>query len=115
MTKQDNVLDGRKILVVEDDYLVAIALAEMLKAAGANVIGPLSEMQEALSFVEKGNDVDAAILDVDLHGQKSYPVAQALAARRIRFVFATGYGDEALDPPGARTRASRSLSTSMPS
>jgi hypothetical protein len=53
---------------------------------------------------------------VDLHdGQKSYPVAQALAARRIRFVFATGYGDEALDPPGARTRASRSLSTSMPS
>jgi two-component SAPR family response regulator len=101
--------------VVEDDYLVAIALAEMLKAVGANVIGLLSEMQETLSFVEKGNDVDAAILDVDLHGQKSYPVAQALAARRIRFVFATGYGDEALDPPGARTRASRSLSTSMPS
>jgi two-component SAPR family response regulator len=102
--------------VVEDDYLVAIALAEMLKAVGANVIGLLSEMQEALSFVEKGNDVDAAIVDVDLHdGQKSYPVAQALAARRIRFVFATGYGDEALDPPGARTRASRSLSTSMPS
>lgn len=97
MTKQDNALDGRKILIVEDDFLVAVALAEMLQAAGANVIGPVSEMQEALSFVEAGNDVDAAILDVDLHGRKSYPVAQALAARRIRFVFATGYGEEAID------------------
>ena len=97
MTEQGNALDGRKILVVEDDYLVALALAEMLKATGANVIGPLSEIQEALSFVEAGNDLDAAILDVDLHGQKSYPVAQALAARQIRFVFATGYGEEAID------------------
>ena len=59
--------------------------------------GPVSEIQEALSFVEKVNDIDAAILDVDLHGQKSYPVAQALAARQIRFVFATGYGEEAID------------------
>ncbi|QGZ59946.1 response regulator [Paraburkholderia acidiphila] len=57
----------------------------------------MSEIQEALSFVEKVNDIDAAILDVDLHGQKSYPVAQALAARQICFVFATGYGEEAID------------------
>lgn len=97
MTDQANALGGRKILVVEDDYLEALALAEMLQAAGADVIGPVSEIQEALSFVEKGDDVDAAILDVDLHGQKSYPVAQALAARQIRFVFATGYGEEAID------------------
>lgn len=97
MTEQDNALDGRKILVVEDDYLEALALAEVLQAAGADVIGPVSEIQEALSFVEKVNDIDAAILDVDLHGQKSYPVAQALAARQIRFVFATGYGEEAID------------------
>lgn len=97
MNGHDNALDGRKILVVEDDYLVAIALAEMLQAAGANVIGPLSDVQEALSFVEAGNPVDAAILDVDLHGRRSYPVARALAARQIRFVFATGYGQETMD------------------
>ncbi|WP_233859954.1 response regulator [Paraburkholderia sp. HD33-4] len=97
MTEQENALDGRKILVVEDDYLVALALADMLQAAGAEVIGPISEIEEALSFVEEGKDVDAAILDVDLHGQKSYPVAQALAARHIRVVFATGYGEEAVD------------------
>jgi CheY-like chemotaxis protein len=97
MSEQGNALDGRKILVVEDDYLVALALAEMLQTAGADVIGPMSEIHEALSFVEEGNDVDAAILDVDLHGQKSYPVAQALVARRIRFVFATGFGEEAVD------------------
>lgn len=97
MTGQENVLNGRKILVVEDDYLVAVAVADMLEAAGAAVIGPMSGLDEALSFVAEHHDVDAAILDVDLHGEKSYPLAQALIARQVRFVFATGYGEEGLD------------------
>ena len=97
MAEQANALAGRKILVVEDDYLVALALADMLQSAGADVVGPMSEVQAALSFVQEGNPVDAAVLDVDLHGEKSYPVAQALVARQIRFVFATGYGEEAVD------------------
>ncbi|BBU33542.1 response regulator (plasmid) [Burkholderia sp. THE68] len=76
---------------------MALALSDMLQSAGAAVLGLMSEVQEALSFVEEGNDVDAAILDVDLHGEKSYPVARALVDRRIHFVFATGYGEEAVD------------------
>jgi CheY-like chemotaxis protein len=99
MANEDNKpLRGCKILVVEDDYLVALAVASLLEEAGASVIGPVGWADEALSLVEDGNErVDAAILDVDLHGQKSYAVADALARRNIRFVFATGYGEASID------------------
>lgn len=77
--------------------LVASALSAMLQAASAHVIGPCSTVAEALSFIADGSEIDAAILDVDLHGEKSYPVAQALLARRVRFVFATGYGEDGIE------------------
>lgn len=62
------------------------------------MIGPFSASSQALSFIEAGNPLDAAILDVDLHGKKSYSVTQALMDRHVRFVFATGYGDDGIDP-----------------
>jgi CheY-like chemotaxis protein len=92
------LLRGRRILVVEDDYLVALALSSALEEAGASVIGPISRAEEAIGVIEEGTQqVDAAILDVDLNGETSYGVADALAMRNIRFVFATGYGAEAVD------------------
>ena len=94
----DQPLRGRRILVVEDDYLVASALASLLEEAGASVVGPVGRADDALCLLEKEQDpVHAAILDVDLHGQQSYSVADALVQRNIRFVFATGYAEEALD------------------
>ncbi len=91
-------LRGRRILVVEDDYLVASAVASLLEEAGASVVGPVGWADDALMLLESEQDqVHAAILDVDLHGQNSYPVADALVQRNIRFVFATGYGEEAVD------------------
>ena len=91
-------LTGRRILVVEDEYLVALVLVELLEEAGAEVVGPVGWLEEAIALIEDGGEqLDAAILDVNLHGRKSYPIADALIARSVGFVFATGYGAGALD------------------
>lgn len=85
-------LEGRRILVVEDDYLVAQVLVALLEDAGAQVVGPVGWIDEAIAFIEGDRQpLDGAVLDVNLHGTKSYPVADALAARSVGFVFATGY------------------------
>ena len=97
MNERAKILDGRRILVVEDDYLVALALSTVLEEAGAHVVGPVASAEEAVALLEEGRErVDAAVLDVDLNGETSYPVADALATRDIRFVFATGYGIDAV-------------------
>lgn len=86
-------LDGRIILIVEDDYLIGETLAELLANEGATVVGPLGWLDEAVAVAkDQGNLFDTAILDLNLHGVLSYPVADALLARDIRVVFATGYG-----------------------
>ncbi|CAN7664082.1 response regulator [Trinickia sp. LjRoot230] len=98
MVEPRTSLEGRKILVVEDDYLEALALSSLLEEVGASVVGPIGWAQEALSLVEQGEQrVDAAILDVDLHGERSYAIADALALRHIGFIFTTGYGADAVD------------------
>jgi DNA-binding response OmpR family regulator len=95
-----SALRGRRILIVEDDYLIAMAIADLLEDAGAEVIGPIAQLDQALAFVEdNAKAFDAAVLDVDLRGRKSYPIADVLAAREVRFVFSTGYGAEAIDHP----------------
>ncbi|WP_053572826.1 response regulator [Caballeronia cordobensis] len=97
MNEQKKILEGRRIMVVEDDYLVALGLSTVLEEAGAHVVGPLASAQEAVALLEEGREmVDAAVLDVDLNGEKSYPVADALESRNIRFIFATGYGIDAV-------------------
>jgi DNA-binding response OmpR family regulator len=91
-------LIGRRILVVEDDYLVAQALLSVLTEAGAAIVGPVGWLDEALIFVREHNDrFDSVVLDVDLHGEKSYPIADILGELNMRFVFTTGYGADSLD------------------
>jgi DNA-binding NtrC family response regulator len=91
-------LMGRRILVIEDDYLVAEILSQMLQDAGAIVLGPIGWRDEALTFISRNSvDFDTVVLDVNLHGQRSYPIADALIERTIAFVFTTGYGADALD------------------
>ena len=85
-------LKGRRILVVEDDYLIAEDVREELQKAGAIVAGPVPSVSEALRLLEGEPSLDAAVLDVNLRdGERSVPIAEALEARAIPFLFATGY------------------------
>ncbi|APA87371.1 response regulator [Paraburkholderia sprentiae WSM5005] len=96
---QGTELRGRRILVVEDDFSVAQALCGLIEEAGAKVVGPIGWFDQALTYVKANQDeFDGAVLDVDLHGEKSYAIADWLAERGVRFVFTTGYGADALDP-----------------
>lgn len=81
-------LDGRHILVAEDDVLVAGALCRALSELGATIIGPAATVPAALHEAA-ATALDAALLDVDLGGAFSYPVADLLLARRVPFVLAT--------------------------
>jgi CheY-like chemotaxis protein len=84
-------LKGVRVLVVEDEYLVAILIREMLESAGCVVSGPIPRLPEALDAVDH-DTYDAAVLDVNLGGQRVDPVAEALSRRNVPFVFVTGYG-----------------------
>jgi DNA-binding response OmpR family regulator len=84
-------LQGVKVLVVEDDPLIAMLLEDMLAKVGAIQIGSARTVDEGLSMVGAG-EADLAILDVNLHGRSSKPIAEALAAIGVPVVYATGYG-----------------------
>jgi DNA-binding NtrC family response regulator len=84
-------LQGRHILVAEDDALVGGELADALRDAGAFVHGPFATVAAALSCLEGGARCDGAVLDIDLADESVFPVAQALRERGIPFVFATGH------------------------
>ncbi len=84
-------LQGRRILVVEDEYILAEDLCGGLEEAGAEVIGPVATVAAALARVAAEDRIDGAVLDVNLHGVKVFPVADALRQRGTPFVFATGY------------------------
>jgi CheY-like chemotaxis protein len=85
-------LEGRRLLIVEDEYLVASELMSALEEAGAKVFGPVSDVERAVEIVE-GSDfkLDCVILDINLRGEKVYPAAALLADQGIPFVFVTGY------------------------
>jgi len=83
---------GYRILVVEDEALIAIDIEETLQALGCQIAGPTGKLETALQLASDER-LDAAILDVTIRGGNSYPVAEQLLARDIPFVLASGYGD----------------------
>jgi CheY-like chemotaxis protein len=82
---------GMRVLVVEDEMMVSMLLEDMLSDIGCTLVGPAKTVKSALKLIEHAG-FDIAILDVNLNGDESYPIADALAARAIPFVFASGYG-----------------------
>jgi ActR/RegA family two-component response regulator len=99
-------LQGRRLLVVEDDYFIAAELARSLERMGAEVVGPAGSVADALGLIESGeHPFDGAVLDIHLGDERVYPVADALAARRVPFVFLTGY--DAVVIPEAYADATR--------
>jgi CheY-like chemotaxis protein len=77
--------------VVEDEMLVAWLLEAILCDLGCSVVGPTSSVDQAPLAVLDAQPIDAALLDVNLNGQKSFPVADVLAVRAVPFSFSTGY------------------------
>ena len=93
------------VLVVEDEWVVAMDHAETLRGADFEVVGPCGTVEEALSAIE-ANHVDAALLDLQLRDGKSYPIAERLRQLGIPFVFLSGYDERVLP---ASMRGSRML------
>lgn len=90
-------LHGLRLLVVEDEYAIAAELTRWLEDEGAQVAGPVGTVEEALELVAREADqLHGAVLDINLHYQPAYPVADALSARGVPFVFTTGYNASAI-------------------
>ncbi len=96
-------LCDRHILVVEDEYVLAVEIRNGLEDAGALVIGPEPSVERALSRIVSEARIDAAVLDVNLSDGRIDPIADALLAQGIPFVFASGYGEDVVASryPGA--------------
>ena len=86
-------LHGRNVLVVEDEFLIALDLCQTLETEGCRVLGPAPTVADALRLLEAGPRPDAVVLDINLGGARAVPVAEALAARGIPFLAATAYHD----------------------
>lgn len=89
---------GCRVLVVEDETLIAILIEDVLGAMECQIVGPAAKLETALQLA-RNETFDIAILDITLRGGKVYPVAEELIARGIPFALASGYGDWALPPP----------------
>jgi CheY-like chemotaxis protein len=87
---------GTRVLIVEDEALIALTTEEMMLDLGLAPCGIAATLSEALSAAEAGG-FDVALLDINLNGTDSYPVAERLQAKGCPFVFATGYGQAAAD------------------
>lgn len=86
---------GKRVLVVEDEPLIGMLLEELLLIFGAQIVGPITHLDQALRLAQ-AEPLDAAILDVHVDGRPSFAVADILDARGLPYLFATGYGRAAL-------------------
>lgn len=96
MSDKPDSLTGRRILIVEDEMVVAMLLEDMLEELGYQIAATAARESEALAAIA-AIEIDAAILDVNLNGKRSYAIADALTERGIPLVFATGYGAGSLE------------------
>jgi len=89
-------IQGLRVLVVEDDSLICLLLEDMLLDLGCQVVGTAGHIKRAIELAQCEENVDVAILDVNLGGRQVFPAADILAKRGVPFLFATGMGADAL-------------------
>jgi len=99
MAKGPSELHGLRILIVEDNFLVADLISEVLADHGCEVVGPVPSLERGWKLAHE-EALDGAVLDVNLAGELSFPIARTLAEREIPFLFLTGY-DDAMAVPEA--------------
>jgi DNA-binding response OmpR family regulator len=93
-------LAGKRVLIVEDETLIAMLLEAMIADLGATIVGSATRVNGALEIVRNpSGPIDLAVIDVNLGGEEAFPVAEALAARGVPFAFSTGYGNSGLPLP----------------
>lgn len=95
-------LAERRILVVEDEYMIADELVSLLVRAGAKVVGPVASVDDALHLLATEHELDAAVLDVNLLGKMVWPVVEELLERGVPLVLSTGYDISAIPARYAR-------------
>lgn len=81
---------GLRVLVIDDDPILTLTMEDMIQELGATVVGPVSSLDAALDAIER-EEFDVATLDVKLRGEKAYPAGELLRAKRIPFMFVSGY------------------------
>jgi two-component SAPR family response regulator len=94
----NEALKDKRILAVEDEYMLAQELARFLEEHGATVVGPAGTVKAALGLADR-ETLDAAVLDVNLRNQPVYPVAERLIERGVPIVFVTGYDELLMQRP----------------
>jgi CheY-like chemotaxis protein len=95
-------LRGLKVLVVEDNYLVAELVCSLFEECGCETVGPAARVAPALSLIEEDGELDGAVLDINLGGEYCFPIAERLTERGVPFFFLTGYDDGQIVPPRFR-------------
>ena len=100
--KEPRRLAGLKILIVEDNFLLAEVTKGLLEETGCHVVGPVGRLDEGLARARR-DALDGAILDINLHGELSFAIAEVLADRGVPFLFVTGYQDRSMVPPPLRS------------
>jgi CheY-like chemotaxis protein len=88
-------LSNRNVLVVEDEMMIAMLIEDMLDEFGCKLVGPATSVPRALDLIGK-EQVEIAVLDLNLDGQDTYAIADALQQKNVPFIFATGYGSTGL-------------------
>jgi CheY-like chemotaxis protein len=88
-------LSNCKVLVVEDEMMIAMLIEDMLDEFGCKTVGPATNVPRALELIGK-EQVEVAVLDLNLDGNDTYAIADALRHKRVPFIFATGYGSTGL-------------------
>jgi DNA-binding response OmpR family regulator len=108
------MLAGRRVMVVEDELLISMLIEDTLADEDCIVIGPFTSVSEALRAAQDAV-IDLAVLDVNLRGEKVYPVAEVLEARGIPFLLLSGYGNDAIPPdrPGWQACSKPFLGTDL--
>lgn len=92
-------LHGLRMIVIEDEALVAMVVEDFLDELGCIVVGTAGSVAQGMKLTERGHvEFDAAILDVNLGGEKVFPIAEQLVTLGKPFLFATGYGAIGIDP-----------------
>ena len=96
------LLEGLRVLIVEDNLLLAEVTKLLLDESGCEVVGPAGWLERGLELA--GHEpLDGALLDINLHGEMSFPIAEVLSARGVPFVFVTGYEDRSIVPLAYRS------------